>query len=437
MNHLALVIPGLKRIGGAERQVLLLANGFRRRGWRVTVVCLSGGRGVYEGSGENVAQNIAENVAECADNNIAECADNNVAGDLAENIAGQLTVAAEIEFVYLGMRHGLKDPFGWIRSIAWFRKNRPDVVHAHLPHAAWLARWSRLLAPVRVMVDTIHSTGTGGPIRRLAYWASARLPDAVTAVSRSAAEAWKAAGMVCGATLRVTPNGVPIDDAPPTAAERIASRQEHQTELGLGELEPGTELGLGAGAHFLWLAAGRLERVKDYPTLLKAFAGLPHAAELAIAGAGVEEASLRALARQLEIADRVHWLGYVSDLRSWMQAADALVLSSLWEGLPLALLDAAAAGLPMVATDAPGVRDAIAEDCAAWLSPVGDAAALSSSMLRLMSRSTEERRAMGDRAFAFVEECFGLESVIDRWEAFFGELLAANPAPRRWGRWGR
>ena len=153
MSHVALVIPGLDRIGGAERQVILLAKGLRRRGWRVTVVALSG-----------------------------------TGGDTAAELS-----AASIGFLTLRMRKGLADPCGWIRFNRWLRRESPDVVHAHLPHAAWLARWSRLAAPVRVVLDTLHSCSTGTVGRRLGYLWSSWLVDRVTAVSQAAAAAHLAA----------------------------------------------------------------------------------------------------------------------------------------------------------------------------------------------------------------------------------------------------
>src|SRR6202453_3157581 len=129
MNHIALLIPGLDRIGGAERQVMLLAKGLRSRGWRVSVVALSGAGG---------------------------------------EAAAELT-AADVTFLSLYMRKGLADPRGWMRFNRWLRRERPDVVHAHLPHAAWLARWSRVAAPLRVLVDTLHSSSTGTLGRRVGY----------------------------------------------------------------------------------------------------------------------------------------------------------------------------------------------------------------------------------------------------------------------------
>src|ERR1017187_2303119 len=125
MKRIALIIPGLDRIGGAEKQLLLLANGLRDRGWWVSVVCLSG------------SASAAANKLE------------------------------DIDLVLLKMTHGLKDPKGWLRYLRWLRRERPTIVHAHLPHAAWLARWSRLFVPVRVQLDTIHTSATGTWGRRI------------------------------------------------------------------------------------------------------------------------------------------------------------------------------------------------------------------------------------------------------------------------------
>ena len=136
MSHAAIAIPGLDRIGGAERQAMLLAKGLRRRGWRVSVVALSG-------SGGAAATELRD---------------------------------AGVAFMSLEMRKGLADPRGWIRFNRWLWRERPDVLHAHLPHAAWLARWSRLAAPVPVVIDTLHSSHTGELGRVSATAAAAGLP---------------------------------------------------------------------------------------------------------------------------------------------------------------------------------------------------------------------------------------------------------------------
>jgi glycosyltransferase involved in cell wall biosynthesis len=153
------------------------------------------------------------------------------------------------------MRKGLADPRGWIRFNRWLWREQPDVLHAHLPHAAWLCRWSRLAAPVPVVIDTLHSSCTGKSGRRIGYACSRWLPDHVTAVSRATAVSHLTAAMVRKEQLSILANGIEVDAWEPKANARRESRRQ-----------------LGLTDEFLWLAVGRLEAVKDYPTLLKALA---------------------------------------------------------------------------------------------------------------------------------------------------------------------
>ena len=364
-----MLIPGLDSMGGAERQVMLLAQGLRRRGWRVSVVALSG-------SGGAARSNLQ---------------------------------AAGVAFLSLSMRKGLADPRGWVRFHRWLRRETPDVVHAHLPHAAWLARWSRLGAAVPAVVDTLHSSSVGTLGRRLGYRFSNWLPHRVTAVSRAVAEAHLCAHMVSSEKLIVLPNGIDTEAWRPDPEVRALLRGE-----------------LGLEDEFLWLAAGRLDPVKNYPALLQAAARISTPSRLLIAGSGRLRDELTALAARLGLGLRVRFLGFQPDMRRWMQAADGFVLASRWEGLPMALLEAAACALPIVATDVPGTREAIDDGHAGRLAAPGNPEALAAAMMTAMRDSPEERRAMGMRARKRVMERFGLDAVLDRWEALYGELMSAR-----------
>jgi glycosyltransferase involved in cell wall biosynthesis len=367
MSHAAIAIPGLDRIGGAERQVMLLAKGLRRRGWRVSVVALSG-------SGSAAATQLRN---------------------------------AGIGFTSLEMRKGLADPRGWIRFNRWLRRERPDVVHAHLPHAAWLARWSRIAAPVPVVVDTLHSSHTGGLARRLGYGCSNWLTDRVTAVSCATAAAHLKAGITKENQLLVLANGIDVDSWKPDRTLRNNARGE-----------------LGIADEFLWLAAGRLEAVKDYSTLLTSLAGVSANARLLILGMGPLENELRQLAMRLGLEHRVQFLGFEPNVARWMQAADGFVLSSRYEGLPMVLLEAGSCGLPAIGTDVAGTREVIVHGNTGLLARAGDPEALGATMTRLMEMAPEERRAMGARARQKVIERFDMEIVLDQWEALYTELLA-------------
>lgn len=386
MNHVAFVLPGLDRLGGAEKQVLLLANGLSQRKWRVSMLALSG----------------------------------------SLTAAASELSAAGISFSSVGMHHGLADPHGWLRYQLWIRRQRPDIVHSHLPHAAWLTRWSRLLAPAHIQLDTIHTASIGTHGRQIGYRRSRWLPDLTTAVSGCVLDAYRAAGLVRPTHAVVMPNGVDVETWKADAAERAAMRES-----------------LGIRDSFLWLSAGRLEPVKNYGSLLRAFAHLPASARLAIAGTGSQENELRILASALGIETRVRFLGFVPDLLPWTQAADAAVLSSNWEGLPMALLEAAACELPCVATAVAGSREIVVDQDSGFLIPPGNTDALSIAMAKLMHLPISMRKAMGCRARAHIIRHYSLESVLDRWEAIYRDLLrkhanepaASIAAPPRATRW--
>jgi glycosyltransferase involved in cell wall biosynthesis len=217
------------------------------------------------------------------------------------------------------------------------------------------------------------------------------------------------------AHVTVLPNGVDVDVLRPDAAVRTQVRNE-----------------LGLNDEFLWCTAGRLEPVKDYPTLLRAFAGLPESARLAVAGSGSQESTLLEIVGRLGIRRRVRFLGFKQDVCRWMQAADGFVLSSLWEGLPVSLLEAGACGLPSVATAVAGAREVVVDGQTGYLAQPRDVNSLTRAMAHLMRMPPESRRAMGMHSRQRVVQQFSLSSVLDRWEALYCELLEANPHPRRW-----
>jgi glycosyltransferase involved in cell wall biosynthesis len=374
MSHAAVMVPGLDRIGGAEQQAMLLAKGLCRRGWRVTVVSLTGSGGA-------------------------------AAGELRE---------AGVEFLSLRMRHGLADPRGWFRLNRWLWRERPDVVHAHLPHAAWMARWSCMAAPVPVLIDTLHSSSTGKMGRRVGYALSRWWPDCVTAVSRAAAESHLRAGMVGKRKLRVLPNGIDDEEWQPDQRMRTGLRNV-----------------LGLTDDFLWLAVGRLEPVKDYPTLLLAMERAPKRTHLVVLGDGPQLSELLEMTEKLGLRERVHFLGFDPDVRNWMQAADGFVLASRYEGLPMVLLECGACGVPAVATNVAGTSEVIVNGETGWLACADGADALAAVMARLMRVPAAERRSMGERARQLVVKRFSLETVLERWETLYEELLQRAMSGKR------
>lgn len=367
------VITGLAR-GGAETQMVALALGLRARGWNVRVVSL--------------LQPEA----------------------FVEELEG-----AGIPVVSLGMRRGQPSPQAVLRLAALFRRWRPHVVHSHMIHANLLARVARALAPVPVLISTAQNTlevGRSFKTERsthLAYRLTDFLADMTTQVAKEGYERFLRGGAARPDKLVYLPNGVDTHRFAPRPEVRQAKRQE----LGLGE-------------EFVWLAVGRLEEAKDYPTLLRAFArvGERHPqTRLLVVGAGSLEEQVKRLASELGLGESVRFLGLRTDIPELMNAADAYVMSSAWEGMPMVLLEAHASGLPIVATDVGANRDVVRDGETGFLVPPKAPEVLAAAMERVMALGPGERGRMGSRGRDWVETHFALDRILDRWEELYLNLL--------------
>ena len=361
------VITGLA-FGGAEVQVVSLARKLRQRGWSVTVVSLMSPRAFVEELG-----------------------------------------ADGVEVASLGMERGRADWRAVWKLREVVRRHRPQVVHSHMVHANLLARVTRILAPVPALVCTAHNTDEGAQWRYRAYRLTDPLCDFMTNVSEVSVQASIERGAAPAAKIQCIPNGVDLD------------RFEEDEAVGHG-----IRRDLGLDDHFLWLAIGRLEPQKDYPNMLRAFASLAERfrhARLAVVGDGPLRDDLATLANRLDIADRVMWLGIREDIPALLQAADAFVLSSKYEGLPMVLLEATASGLPVVATSGGGVAEIVSEDAGGLLVVPENANALRGAMEQVMMLTPAERAEWGRQASERTRARYSLDAVTDRWEGVYSSLV--------------
>ena len=345
-------------IGGAERQTLLLASRMQQRGHAVALLILKGRQ--------------------------------------AEEWP------ATAPPVYLGLKKSPRSLFSAFRRAKGFLEGYgADVVQSHGFHGNLFARLLLVLDSVPV-VSTLHNVYEGGWARMLAY----RLTDALSwrtiAVSDEVRRRFIRKRSVAAGNCFVVRNAVEIAEWVPDGQRRRSIRQE-----------------LGVGECFLWLATGRLAKAKDYPNLLRAFAGVQHhraGARLWIAGAGQWD-GLRELARSLGIGEAVRWLGLRRDMSALMDAADGYVLSSAWEGMPLALMEAMAMAKPVVATNVGGINELVAE--CGCLVPPADPVALAEAMLRMMACGQEEREVFGRAARERILAHFSMETRASEWEQIY------------------
>jgi glycosyltransferase involved in cell wall biosynthesis len=318
--------------------------------------------------------------------------------------------AAGICVYNLRMRRKVPDPRAVLRLAAIMRRERPLLIHSHMIHANLLARITRLFVKVPVLICTAHSITEGGRPRELAYRLTDSLADITTQVSEAGKQRYIQVGAVPPHKIVCIPNGIDTSRFQPNPTVRQAVREQ---------------LGCAPEA-FVWLTVGRLEPVKNHLELLCAFREVaavhPHA-RLLIAGQGPLQAAIEQRIAELGLAERVHLLGVRRDIPDLLNATDAFVLPSLWEGMPLTLLEASATALPIVATDVGGNAEVVLEGETGYLVPVKDTEALAQAMLRVMNLSEADRSAIGQAGRAQVVQNFDLERVVDRWEALYRELL--------------
>jgi glycosyltransferase involved in cell wall biosynthesis len=208
--------------------------------------------------------------------------------------------------------------------------------------------------------------------------------------------------------LHVITNGVEVPERL-AAEERAHVRSLHN----IGEQE------------LLVLAAGRLAEQKNFKTLIEA-AGLlqaaGHAFRLVIGGEGPEREELAGRIDQLGLADRVQLPGNIPDLRRLMLAADIFVLSSLWEGLPLVLLEAMACGLPIVGTRISGIADVITDGIQGLLATPGDAVDLSRA-LGILLDDAGSRMELGREGRELVKREYDFQRVAEQLGQLYAQIL--------------
>jgi glycosyltransferase involved in cell wall biosynthesis len=264
--------------------------------------------------------------------------------------------------LFAGKRPGL-DPTLPFRLAALFRRLRPAAVHTHHVGPLLYAGPAARLADIKARLHTEHDAWhLADPRRaRLVRAALALTAPVLIADAPHVAEAVEAA---IGTRPKVVLNGVDTDRFRPADP---ATKATARTALGL----PGDRAVIGIAA--------RLERVKGVDLAIAAMARLPGDAILAIAGAGGEAAALKDLAVTLGLGDRVRFLGLLGDMPGFYAALDLYCLPSRNEGLPLALLEAQACGLPVVATAVGGVPAAV-DPASGALVPAEDPAALAAAL---------------------------------------------------------
>jgi glycosyltransferase involved in cell wall biosynthesis len=303
-----------------------------------------------------------------------------------------------------------RDVRALVELVRLLRSERPLVVHANSSKAGVLGRLAAVLARVPVRIFTEHGWAFAprtGAARAVYLWAD-RLMSPLTTATICVAESERAIGLAartCRADRTVViHNGVDLD--------------RPRRGPGTGRSPVGI------------LSVGRFRAPKDFTTLVQSVARLERGlVQLRIVGDGPDHAAIAAEIARLDVAGAVELLGARRDVAELLAESDVFVLSSRSEGLPMSVLEAMAAAVPVVATRVGGIPELVPDDQTGTLVPAGDAPALAAALDRL-ARDPELRDRLGAAARRRAEQQFSLAAFRRAHVALYDRLAAPYLARR-------
>lgn len=311
--------------------------------------------------------------------------------------------------IFLGKGPGF-DPRIYGRVHRALRQIHPDIVHTHVHVLRYLL--PELLLRYRdVTIHTVHNLaeweveGRAQWLQKIAFKAGVKPVSVAHEVSRSLERRYGVR------ESEVIPNCIPVSAFQPSAQTRAQWRSQEGI----------------APEDVVYTCVALLRRQKNHERLLRAFAAGPGKnprAKLLLAGGGPLEEPLRALVANQELQESVRFLGLRKDVPALLMASDIFVLSSDYEGNPLAMMEAMAAGLPVVSTSVGGVPELVTSGKDGLLVAPADELGLRNA-LNLLFTDPVKRRQMGRAARQSAEAKFDLPLMVQAYHRLY-ESLGAN-----------
>lgn len=278
-----------------------------------------------------------------------------------------------------------------------FRLQRPNIVHTHLFVGDTMGRLAAAAAGVPVIVSTEHNVNRSyGRMHRLTDRLLSAATPAHVAVSREVKRVMIATEHLRPAKIRTILNGIDLDLVVPRGARPFRDVPR-------------------------LIAVGRMHPQKDHATLFKALALVKRPWRLRVVGTGPLEKRLRQLAERLSISSRVEWLGYRDDVPELLAESDVFCFPSRYEGLGLAAVEAAAAGVPIVASDLPPLREILDGNDVTYV-PAGDVPAWSHAIADVLADPTDAV-LRANRAVPKVRAKASITLMVRQYAKLYRELL--------------
>jgi len=311
---------------------------------------------------------------------------------------------------------------GYRRLVEVLRAERPDILHTWRDHANFWGRLAARRAPPPVVIASVRNRALA-PLNLLTERRFAMRTDRVLANSEGVRRELVVLARVPAGKIQVIHNFIDVERfRPPTDIERADARRRFGLAPGeVALLLPG-RIGIQKNHFALGLALGILKRRGKLPPSVRVLlAGRRHDR--------VYAALLDPWLGLQGVRDQVRYLGTVSEMRALYHATDVAVMPSLWEGLPNAVLEALASGLPVVASHAANVDGLVTPEAGAEV-PTLRPRALAEALGRILTLPADERRRMGAAGRAHITQRFSTERVLSEVVELYDRLLAEKVTPR-------
>jgi len=297
--------------------------------------------------------------------------------------------------------------FAFVRLLFILKKEKPKIVHNYLFHADLVGRIAARLMRVPIVISSLRNENIGGRLYERLLGMTDFCVDNVTAVSRNVADAHILKGTTKKDKIRIIYNGVELVDTHSESSPCIRKEMNIDDDV------------------FLLLTIANLEAKKGHIFLFEALSILKEKGyrfKLLAVGSGRERKKLEDEIVNKGLEKEILLTGRREHISELLAASDAFVLPSLWEGLPNALLEAMAAGLPVIATKVGGIPEVIRDNETGLLVEPRDRSALAKAIERIME-DPELRRRLAENAKDYVRKNFDIKNTVMCLNELYEELL--------------
>jgi len=294
----------------------------------------------------------------------------------------------KIDTTLLRKSNSFKDIFSIINSLNKIIKEKNiQIIHAHMAHSIMVASILKILNPSVKIIYTSHNLNIGSKIRELIVWSLKPFRDIDIVFSKDILKYFYKQN------YRIIPNGIKVKKY---------------------------NLGLKKNQKFTFIAIGRLETVKNHKFLIEIANELKdkYDFEIQIVGDGYLRAELIELIQKYALEDRVKLLGLRNDIPQLLNQAHCLLMPSLWEGLPIVILEAGASSLPVISTPV-GSIPSLLNSQNAYLVELDN---FKNKMIEVLN-DYEGAKLKGEKLFEDIKLKYSIEAVIDAHEKIYKGLV--------------